>query len=181
MKIKKLVFTAIFIALCFVATSLIKIPIPVGWGYVHLGDSVVMLAGMLLGPVFGAIAGGLGSTLADFAGGYAHYMIPTFILKGTLAFSAGLIFKRMVEASRKKENTLVIIHFIAAVVIVTGGYFISELIMAKLLIVDAEGASELAYAAFGLPWNALQALFGAVGSLVLYYPLRKPFQNIYED
>ncbi|MCH4887745.1 ECF transporter S component [Acidaminobacter sp. JC074] len=180
MKIKNIVFTAIFIALCFVATSMIKIPISVGWGYVHLGDSVVMLAGMLLGPVFGAIAGGAGSALADFAGGYAHYMIPTLLVKAALAFFIGMVYKNFAGQVKSGGVFRIIYHVIAAVVIVAGGYFVTDLLLANLLIVDAEGATPMAYAAFGLPWNALQALFGAVVSILLYVPLKEPFENMYE-
>lgn len=181
MNIKKLVFTSIFIALCYVATSMIKIPISVGWGYVHLGDSVVMLAGMLLGPGLGAIAAGLGSALADVAGGYAHYAMPTLIVKASLAFFVGIAYKNF--RGKVKESGVIryVYHMVAAIVIVTGGYFITDLILANLLIVDAEGASSIAYAAFGLPWNTLQAVFGTVVSVVLYIPLKKPFENLYND
>lgn len=47
--VKKLVFAALFAALCCVATMVIRIPTPIG-GYIHAGDAVVLLAGFLLGP-----------------------------------------------------------------------------------------------------------------------------------
>ena len=54
---------ALFTAVTFVGTILIRIP--VGIGYVNFGDAVVMIAAVVLGPVGAALAGGLGSALAD--------------------------------------------------------------------------------------------------------------------
>jgi len=176
MKTKKLVFASIFIALVFVATSTIKFPISFGFGYIHLGDTVVMLAGMLLGPVYGAISAALGSALADYAGGYAMYMIPTFLVKGLLAFAVGLAYKNLKEITVTK----VIYHAVAGLIIVVGGYFIADLVLATFVIGDLEGSTPMAYAAFGLPWNAVQVSFGTLISLILYAPLKKPFENMYK-
>lgn len=179
MNTKKIVFMAIFTALCFIATTLIQFPISMGFGYIHLGDSVVMLSGMLLGPIAGAVAAGSGSALADFTAGYAHYMVATFLVKAALAFVIGLAYRDL--SGKVKDLSLVkmIYHIVAAAVVVAGGYFVADMLLASLLIVDTEGASALAYAAFGLPWNALQAVFGAVVSIILYYPLKRPFESIY--
>lgn len=181
MNIKKLVFTSIFIALCFVATSMIKIPISVGWGYIHLGDAVVMLAGMLLGPGLGAIAAGLGSALADVAGGYAHYAIPTLLVKAMLAFFVGLAYKSVKNKMTERGAVRYIYHMVAAIVVVTGGYFLADFVLASFLIVNPEGSTPLYYAAFGLPWNTLQVAFGAVVSMLLYVPLKQPFENMFND
>lgn len=67
-KLKMMVMTALFIALGYVATSLLVIPIP-GGGYLNLGDTIVLLGAYLLGPVYGAVAGGLGPALADLLAG----------------------------------------------------------------------------------------------------------------
>ena len=63
-KVKKLVLSALMAALVYVATSIIQIPSPMS-GYVNLGDCFVLLSGWLLGPWWGAAAGGIGSMLAD--------------------------------------------------------------------------------------------------------------------
>ena len=47
---------------------LIQIPIPLG--YAHLGDSVILITAYLFGPVVGALAGGIGSAMADILTGY---------------------------------------------------------------------------------------------------------------
>ena len=87
---KKIVFAALLAALACVATMIIKIPTPLG-GYIHAGDAVVVLAGFLLGPVWGALAAGLGSGLADVISGYVLYAPGTFVIKAVVALLAGWI------------------------------------------------------------------------------------------
>ena len=53
---KKLVFSALMATLTTVATLVIHIP--TFQGYIHLGDGMVLLSGILLGPMAGAAAGG---------------------------------------------------------------------------------------------------------------------------
>ena len=59
-------------ALICVATMVIKIPSPLN-GYINLGDCIVLLSGWLLSPVYGFMAAGLGSALADLFAGYVTY------------------------------------------------------------------------------------------------------------
>ena len=65
--IKKLVLAALMAALTYVATSIVQIPSPMQ-GYVNLGDCIVLLSGWILGPWWGAAAGGIGSMLVDLIG-----------------------------------------------------------------------------------------------------------------
>lgn len=53
------VMLAMMMALCCVLTVFVQIPM--GNGYVNFGDAVIFLAASLLGPVAGAIVGGIGS------------------------------------------------------------------------------------------------------------------------
>ena len=69
-KTKKIVMTALFAALACVATMSIRIPTPGTSGYIHPGDAIVILAGIILGPAYGFLAAGIGSCLADLLGGY---------------------------------------------------------------------------------------------------------------
>ncbi len=86
-----MVYTALMTALVFVATFTIKVPVPFTNGYIHPGDSMVFLAGLLLGPFYGAFAAGIGSALADLIAGYTFWMIPTLLIKGLMGFVVGLI------------------------------------------------------------------------------------------
>ena len=67
--IRKLVLAALLAALTAVATMIIRIPTPTQ-GYIHLGDGMVLICGILLGPGLGALAAGIGSMMADLIGGY---------------------------------------------------------------------------------------------------------------
>ena len=76
-KILSLVIAALFAALTCVATMIFTIPLP-GKGYLNTGDCFVILSGCLLGPVYGGLAAGIGSALADLILGYALYAPGTF-------------------------------------------------------------------------------------------------------
>ena len=59
-RITTLVMTGLMMCLVMVATMFIKIPIPMTQGYVHLGDSMIFLAVLILGKKYGAAAAGIG-------------------------------------------------------------------------------------------------------------------------
>jgi len=86
---KSLAFTAVFAALCCIGTVIIAIPLPVG--YFNVGDVFVLLAGWCLGPIYGPIAAGVGSALADIVSGFPLYVPATFFIKGIDAFLAYMI------------------------------------------------------------------------------------------
>ena len=50
-KLKKIVLTALFAALSCVATMSIKLPTPGTGGYIHPGDAMVILSGVVLGSL----------------------------------------------------------------------------------------------------------------------------------
>lgn len=87
------------VALIFVLTFAIKVPVPFTRGYIHLGDSMIFIAAILFGWRVGALAGGLGSALADVVGGYAFWAIPTFIIKGIMG---GALVGLISDTYRKK-------------------------------------------------------------------------------
>ncbi len=89
-KIRTISLAAMFAALCCVATLVIQIPSPMN-GYVNLGDCFVLLGAVYLGPVWGFLAGGVGSMFADIISGYAHYAPGTFLIKGLMALACVLI------------------------------------------------------------------------------------------
>lgn len=94
---KKLILSALFAALACVATMSIRIPTPGTGGYIHPGDAVVILSGIFLGPVYGALAAGIGSAMADLLGGYFIYVPITFLVKACIAWLAGTAFHKIRE------------------------------------------------------------------------------------
>ena len=92
--IKLLVMTGLFAALGCVSTMILQVPSPTG-GYMNLGDAVVILGAWLLGPVYGAVAGGVGPALADLLSGYPMYVPATLVIKALMALTAALLYRAL--------------------------------------------------------------------------------------
>ena len=157
-KLLRLVTAAVLAALACVATMVVSVPIPATKGYFNLGDCIVLICGLFLGPVYGALAGGLGSALADLFLGYAVYAPGTFLIKGCMALFAALIFR----ALQKKTKFAAPVAVVPAALWMAAGYFLYE-------------STLLGYgmAALGsVPANLLQGAVGAVAAAVLFHALR---------
>ncbi len=106
---KSLAVTALMAAFTCIATMSIRIPTPT-LGYIHPGDCLVLLCGVILGPVAGFLAAGIGSMFADILSGYIIYAIPTLIIKGVTALIAAVLFRRLKQIWNANHSFL----FIAA-------------------------------------------------------------------
>lgn len=91
MKSQKIVITALFSALVFVATYFLAIPVQIG--YINFGDAFLLLAGVLLGPLCAGICGALGGAIADLASGFVIYAPFTLAVKFAEGILCGLLFK----------------------------------------------------------------------------------------
>lgn len=154
--LKKIVMAALFAALACVATMSIRIPTPGTGGYIHPGDAVVILSGVLLGPTWGLLAAGIGSAMADLLGGYFIYVPITFAVKGIIAFLAGMICQK-IGKTQKSRYISVLLGGVVDIVFVAGGYFLCE--------IPLYGASA---AAASVPANLIQGVSGLVIAFVLY-------------
>ena len=155
--LKRLVLAALFAALACVATMSIRIPTPGTNGYIHPGDAIVILSGVILGPVWGFLAGGIGSALSDLIGGYFMYVPVTFVIKGLIALVAGLIYEK-IGKTQKSRYIAVILGGIADIILVAGGYFLCE-------------STFLGYgpgAIASVPANIIQGIGGLIISCILY-------------
>ena len=88
--ILKFTITALFIALTYLATALVQIPIPLG--YANLGDCIILTCAFFFSPGMACIAGAAGAAMADILTGYAIWAAPTVVVKTLDALSACLIF-----------------------------------------------------------------------------------------
>lgn len=93
-KTHKLVLAALFVALTFIFTYFVKIPLPIG-GYFNLGDAFIIISAILIDPFVGLLVGALAGTLSDLMGGYALYIPFTILAKGLEALIAGLLFNHL--------------------------------------------------------------------------------------
>ena len=126
--LKELILAALFAALSCVATMSIRIPTPGTGGYIHPGDAIVILSGVILGPVWGFFAGGIGSALSDLIGGYFVYVPITFVIKGLVALVAGHLYQK-IGKTQKSRYVAVVLGGVADIILVAGGYFVCEYII----------------------------------------------------
>ncbi|NLK87856.1 MAG: ECF transporter S component [Clostridiaceae bacterium] len=165
---KKLVLSGLMIALVFLATYFTKIPTPLPGGYFNLGDAVIMLSAVLLGPIGGLIAGSVGSALADLAYGAFLFAPITFVVKGIEGLAVGLLMSRMHRTGELKHSRLIAAVIIGAVIMVAG-YFLAE---AFLLGIFDESFGLTAAVAELLP-NSVQGLLSAVLGYILILVLTR--------
>lgn len=90
----KLTQSAILAALCFVTFTYLQIKIPVPGGdatSIHFGNVFLVLAALLIGGVYGGLAGAIGMTIADIMDPVYILVAPkTFVLKLCIGLIVGL-------------------------------------------------------------------------------------------
>lgn len=159
-KTLKLTYTAMLTAMVCVATMLIRIPTMVG--YTNLGDGFILLSAFLFGPFYGAVAGGIGSMLADIISGYAFYAPATLVIKGLIAVIAALLWKAMSKRGGDKVWKKILASLVAELWMAAGYWTFETLFL---------GEAKAALAS--VPNNIAQGLVGVVLGMVLYYALSK--------
>lgn len=159
-KTKKLVTAALFAALACVATMIIKFPSPLK-GYLNIGDCIVLLCGWMLSPVYGFVAAGLGSGLADLLSGYLVYAPATFIIKGLMALITCYTFK-LIRKSLGHNLPARIVSGILAEIIMVLGYYVFEGFMYGFIA-----------SAVNIPANAIQGIVGLILGTILIKAFEK--------
>ncbi len=150
---KKLIITALLMALTVVATMFIRIPLPLG--YANMGDAFVFLSVFILGPFLGTIAAGVGSAIADLVG-FISYAPGTFVIKSTMAIIAYLVYI-LIFKTTKIRTLAEIIGAVVGAVIMAFGYFFYEILFFE----------SAAVAIVNVPFNLLQGAVGVVVSVAV--------------
>lgn len=161
---KNIAFTSLFAALCAVGTLVIVIPLP--YGYFNAGDIFVLLSAWCLGPLYGPIAAGVGSALADLWSGYALYAPATFFIKGLDALTAYFVWYGLKKLISKNSLDAVprLLSALLGEAVMVVGYFLFE----SLLYGFAGGA-------LALVGNTLQGITCTAFALLLIallYPIK---------
>jgi len=136
-------------ALTTIATMIFAFPVPATSGYFNFGDVIVQITALIFGPIVGALAGGLGSGLADLLGGWYMWVIPTTVIKGVEGYVVGTL------AGDKESRTLrkTIIAWVAGSIVIVVGYFLVQVYMYGF-----------AAAMIEVPFNVIQGLLaGLIG------------------
>ncbi len=157
-KIEKLCLAAALTALVFVATYIIQIPMPATGGFVNLGDCMVLLSGFLLGPLWGAAAGGIGSMLTDIVAGYGSFAPGTLIIKALMACFAALLYKALKNRTKLASTFAAVLGEVTMVL----GYFAYE----TLILGFGIGA------AASIPGNIIQGVAGAAAGILVFQILK---------
>lgn len=169
---KKWVIAALFAALTCICTMIIKIPTPTG-GYIHPGDGMVLLCGIILGPGMGALAAGIGSMLSDLFSGYMVWVPATFIIKALTAMVASVLFRKssqLLSGNKAASTVRVILGGVVGEALMVFGYFLFEIGLNAASnggFTAAAIAGGIAYSAAGIPANIVQGVTGVVIACVL--------------
>ena len=128
--------SALCVTLVFVGTRALQFPIPLG--YAHLGNTFILLAAVWFGPETGALAGGLGSALADLTS-FPAWTLPTLFIKTLMGLLCGLIAGPGRESAGKRllRRPRVFLACAAAAAEMTAGYFLFGSLMAGSFAVGA--------------------------------------------
>ncbi|RKX95048.1 MAG: hypothetical protein DRP84_05370 [Spirochaetes bacterium] len=137
-------------------TIAIRIPIPGTGGYLNFGDIAVIFCGLFLGKKWGAVAGGVGSALADILGGFFIFAPITLVAKGLEGLIAGIL----------GQSKLRVITLPLAGLTMLTIYFIAETLLPGM---------GLGAALSELPFNLIQAFVGVYGGLLVFYLVNKAF------
>ena len=159
-----LALTGLMGALVIVGTF-ISIPIPVlgDRTMIGLGNVFCILSGLLLGPMYGGLAAGVGSGVFDLIGGWAASAPTTLINKFMMAFVCGLI--AWSGRSEGKKLSRVIAGAVSGSLTYCVLYLLKSLIEAKL-----EGSADEAVAIL-LGTKAVATIVNAVIADVVAVPL----------
>ncbi len=155
MNVKRLTQTALMMALVFVVTRFIQIPIPLG--YLNIGNSVILLSCLIIPAPYGIIASACGSALADLLS-FPAYTIPTLIIKSLMPIVYYLIVKTNPQRSATK-----IVAVIVSTIIPLVGYTVTGMILYGGF---AAGLAQL-------PGLLIEYVLNAIIFIVLMKPISK--------
>lgn len=150
MKLKYCIFAALFAALTFVATAFAQIPLA-GAGYVHLGDTFVLLSALVLPLPYALVASALGAALADIAASYVAYAPITAVVKALMVLVMWLLCRN------KRDWLHLVAAFVCATLTLGAGYFVYEAFALGMPVALAD-----------LPFNLLQGAVCSVPAFVVY-------------
>ena len=153
----RLTMTGMFMAMTVILSlSIFSIPVP--GGHLYFCDTVINVAAILLDPVSAFVVGGIGSFLGDFFF-YPAPMFVSLVTHGLQAVVVSLISHRILKRRQALASGIGVI--VGAIIMVIG-YTLGR----------AYVYSTLEYSLIKLPFEIVQAGFGAVFAMVVCYPLR---------
>ena len=160
----RMTMTSVFTAMT-VILSLSVFSIPVPGGHLYFCDAIINVAAILLDPFSAFVVGGIGSFLGDFFF-YPAPMFVSLVSHGLQAVAVSVISRRLFP---KRPALASGAGVVVGSAIMVAGYTLGR----------AYIYSTPAYAILKLPFEVLQAGFGAVMAMVLCYPMR--LKHLYDQ
>lgn len=114
---RRIPLMAFYVALVTVATIAFTVYVPATRGYFNIGEAAIYAVALLSGRYFGAVAGGMGSALADLLLGYYIFAPATLVVKGLEGGILGYLAEKRPALSRGR--------WVALSLILGGGLFAS--------------------------------------------------------
>ena len=148
---------AAFATLAFLGTAVIRVPLPASGGYFNLGDTFVMAAALLYGPVVGGLVGAIGPAMAD-AVGFPQFILATAVVKGLEGALVGVL------PGPRPRPLRAAAALVAGIAVLVAGYFVFEAFVYPLLAerLPFFGVTDRAAALAELVPNLLQGGISAV-------------------
>ena len=129
LNIRQIAFVVIMAALVYVTSAYLQINIPtaIGSTRLHLGNVMCLLSGLLLGPLQGGLAAGIGSMFFDLTNPAYIASAPfTFAFKFLMAWVCGIIAHKCGKEAFWKIVVGAIVGAISYVILYLGKTFIES-------------------------------------------------------
>lgn len=175
----KIALTGLMTALCFVAFTFLKIPIVIPGGgttALHIGNAFCVLAALILGGKYGALAGSLGMTIADLLDPkYISSAPKTFVLKLCIGLIAGFVAHKIAHISQEHSTAYIIAWSLISSVAALGFNVIADPVVGYLYknyILGVPSPAAKIMATWSAGATAVNALVGTVVVVVVYNVLR---------
>ena len=106
--VRTLTYAGLMAALCYVGYAVFP-AINASGTKVHLGNAFVVLAALLIGGLYGGLAGAVGLTIADLSLGYTASAPRTFITKLVIGLIVGLVAHKIAKISEEHKKTYILL------------------------------------------------------------------------
>lgn len=166
----KIAQTALLAALCYVSFTFLQIKIPMPGGdatSLHIGNAFCVLGALLVGGMYGGLAGAIGMSIADIMDPVYITVAPkTFVLKFCIGLIVGLVAHKVAKINESTDKKYIFKWSVIASACGLGfnviadplvGYFYKQYILGQ----PQEMASVLA------KWSTMTTFVNAIVSTIL--------------
>ncbi|MCT8976376.1 ECF transporter S component [Clostridium sp. CX1] len=167
LRVQDMVQVALMAAMTYIVTTVANIPSGViVKGVVHLGDTMIFLAAILLGKKKGFLSAAIGMCMFDLLSPYAIWAPFTFVIKGVMAYiAASVAYRKGYKGNNPLNNVLA---FTLAGIWMIAAYYVAGVLIMNLVMNIALGQA-FVLAVAEIVGNITQVVAG----IILALPLAK--------